>query len=225
MAPHRADDEGAAMSPTTHDHRRPERAAVAVLLAATAGATDVVALIALGGAFAGVVTGNLVTLGDSVATTDTGRLAAIGVAVAGFTSGVLLWGRLWRARPGAVREPLLAQTAVLAAALAVDVTTGAHLPVLLLAALTMGAQSAVGLRLGVSTTYMTGVLTTAAYALGSGEGTGRARVAVRQLAALVAGAASGGYLLHAAPAWALALPAATVAAAAALSSRPAAAGP
>ena len=62
--------------------------AASMLLSAAAGAVDLVAVVALGGAFAGIVTGNLVTLAGALATRDPTRLVPVATAVAGFTLGV-----------------------------------------------------------------------------------------------------------------------------------------
>jgi len=198
------------------------RAVVGTLLAAAAGAVDVVALVALGGAFAGIVTGNLVTLGAAGVELDAARLTPIGVAVGAFLLGVLTWARLWRARPQALTAPLLVEAAVLAAALVLSLFE-ARWPVLLLAALALGGQSVIGLRLANSTTYMTGVLTTAAHDLAAHADPRGALVALRQLLALVAGAVVAVLLLDVGRWAALAVPVVLVATAAALtrSSKPA----
>lgn len=191
------------------------RAVVGTLLAAAAGAVDVVALVALGGAFAGIVTGNLVTLGAAGVELDAARLTPIGVAVGAFLLGVLTWARLWRARPQALTAPLLVEAAVLAAALVLSLFE-ARWPVLLLAALALGGQSVIGLRLANSTTYMTGVLTTAAHDLAAHADRRGALVALRQLLALVAGAVVAVLLLDVGRWAALAVPVVLVATAAAL---------
>jgi len=62
------------------------------------------------------------------------------------------------------------------------------------AAVAMGAQSSTALRLGESTTYLTGTLTGATVALVTG-GSRRRVAGLRQLAALVVGAAAAAVLL------------------------------
>ncbi|WP_214401799.1 YoaK family protein [Pseudonocardia lacus] len=183
------------------------RAAVAgLLLAATSGAADLVCLLTLGGAFAGVITGNMVVIGAGLATGDVARLLAVGVAVAGFALGAAAWSALWRRAPDALVGPLLAELAVLVAAVVTLALTGGRPPevVLGLAAVALGGQSVVGLRLGKSTTYLTGALTTALHALTTrpiAEARGPALHAAGQLTALVAGAV-GAALLTGVGTWA-----------------------
>lgn len=182
---------------------RPARVA-GMLLAAAAGAVDAVALLHLGGAFASVVTGNLVLVGVGAATLDAARLLPPAVAVVGFAAGVAGCGLAWRRAARPRTGPLVAELVLLCAALAA-VLLDAPAPVVLVAlAAAMGAQSVVGLDLGKATTYMTGALTTTLHAVTTGEG--RARGAVGQLAALVTGAAAAGLLAAVTPAVALVLP-------------------
>lgn len=170
------------------------RAIVLALLAACAGVVDVWAVVALGGAFAGVVTGNLVTAGHAVAVADSVELLPPAVAVAGFVAGVGLWS-LHRRRRDAVSAPLLAELVVLVAlAVAWLLAPAATLPLLAGAAVAMGGQSSVARLLGESTTYMTGTLTGAVADLVTGDG--RRWSALRQLGALVLGAVAGGLLLE-----------------------------
>lgn len=171
------------------------RAIVLALLAACAGVVDVWAVVALGGAFAGVVTGNLVTAGHAVAVADPVELLPPAVAVAGFVAGVGLWSLHRRWRRDAVSAPLLAELVVLVAlAVAWLLAPAATLPLLAGAAVAMGGQSSVARLLGESTTYMTGTLTGAVADLVTGDG--RRWSALRQLGALVLGAVAGGLLLE-----------------------------
>lgn len=166
------------------------RAWAGTLLACAAGAVNLVALTALGGAFAGIVTGNLVTAGDALTGHDPARLVPIGIAVGGFTLGALLWAASPRA---ALALPLVAELVLLVAAVPFQLA-GVEPVVLALLAAALGGQSVVGLRLHTSTTYMTGALTTAAHAAVA-ERDGRAAVAaLRQLLALVVGAVAAALL-------------------------------
>lgn len=159
-------------------------------MAACAGVVDLWALSALGGAFAGVVTGNLVGVGRAVGSLDPRDLVAPLVAVAGFGLGVAAWSAFLRR---SVLGSLITELAVLVA-LAVAWPLGVPTPVLLGAAsLSMGGQSSIALRLGESTTYLTGTLTGAVAALVV-DGRGRWS-AVRQLGALVVGATAAALLL------------------------------
>ncbi|MEV4348745.1 DUF1275 family protein [Actinoplanes sp. NPDC049596] len=99
----------------------------------------------------------------------------------------------WRLLPATVLVPLLAELALLAVIAAgplADPGIGLKRILLALAAVAMGGQSVVGLRLRASTTYMTGALATAL--------TGDLRSAwptLLQLLALVGGAAAAAALM------------------------------
>lgn len=178
-------------------------AAAATLLAAVSGVVDLWAVTSLGGPFAGVVTGNLVMLGGAAGRGDPAASWPPLVAVLGFALGVVCWASAGRRRPDAVGWPLVGELAVLVA-LAVAwpltgtaPTGGVVLVLLACAAMAMGAQSSTALRLGESTTYLTGTLTGGLVALVAG-GPRRRVAALRQLVALVAGAAAAAVLLGAA---------------------------
>ena len=87
-----------------------------MLLSAAAGAVDLVAVVALGGAFAGIVTGNLVTLAGALATRDPTRLVPVAVAVAGFTLGVATCTLVWRRSREPRIAPLVAELVLLGTA-------------------------------------------------------------------------------------------------------------
>ncbi|GAA4863156.1 DUF1275 family protein [Actinomycetospora straminea] len=188
-------------APATGATRRaPGRVATAAtLLAGVAGVVDLWAVTSLGGPFAGVVTGNLVTAGGAAGRGDLGALWPPALAVLGFAVGVVVWSLAWRRHPASVARPLLAELVVLVALAVAWVLAGAGPPgvvlVLLIAAsLAMGAQSATALRLGESTTYLTGTLTGGLATLVAGGSRGRV-LALRQLGALVVGAAVAAVLL------------------------------
>ncbi|WP_145984099.1 MULTISPECIES: DUF1275 family protein [unclassified Pseudonocardia] len=170
------------------------RAVVLAAMAACSGVVDVWAVGSLGGAFAGVVTGNLVTTGAATAAGRWGDLVAPVVAVAGFVVGVALWTFGRRRWPAAVAAPLLAELLLLVVLAVLWPSAGAPAVLLLAgAAIAMGGQSSVALRLGESSTYLMGTLTGAVADLAAGEA--RRWSAVRQLGALVLGAVAGGLLL------------------------------
>jgi len=165
-------------------------ATASTLLAAASGVVDLWAVTSLGGPFAGVVTGNLVTVGGAAGRADATALWPPLVAVLGFALGVAVWSFLWRRRAQAVGWPLGVELAALVALAVGWALPGTPTLVLLAgAALAMGGQSSVALRLGESTTYLTGTLTGAVAALAIGGPRGRV-AALKQLAALVAGAAA-----------------------------------
>jgi uncharacterized membrane protein YoaK (UPF0700 family) len=202
--------------------------AVAVLLTVGSAATDVACFTRLGSVFASVMTSNIVFLGLAAAQ-HSGRLAErAAIAVAAYVIGVAAASRLAGAgrRPG--HQDAAHWSAWIAGALITEVVllavftigwqiTGARpeggpqLFLLAVAAMAMGLQSGVvavmGLA-GVSTTYLTGTLTSLVGSVASpGHGHGdnnRRRVAA--LCALAAGAGLSGLLLATAPAAVPAVP-------------------
>ncbi|GLW67139.1 hypothetical protein Arub01_53820 [Actinomadura rubrobrunea] len=168
-------------------------ALVTMALAACAGAVDLLAFAGLGGVFAGVVTGNLVVAGAGIGTGGFGKIGSAVLATAGFTAGLVAWSRLWRRRPRAILGQLAAEFAVLAvvaggwlAARGRPGPVAAQLLLVLLAT-AMGGQSITALRLHSVTTYMTGMITGALHDLVTGR-SADPLAALRQIAALVAGA-------------------------------------
>ena len=165
-----------------------------VALAACAGAVDLLALAGLHGAFASVITGNLVATGYGVGTGNAAVAWPPIVAVVAYAVGVAAWQWVWRARPSALVGPLAAELAVIVVVAAGWWSVGGEparagaLALLGLAAFAMGGQSVAAMRLHASTTYLTGTLTAAVHDLVTGE-PGDRWPAVRQLAALAVGAA------------------------------------
>src|SRR4051795_462481 len=70
------------------------RQTMVVTLAVVSGATDAIGLLALGGAFTSVMTGNLVLLGVSASSTDGVLAVAAGGAILAFCTGAALGARL-----------------------------------------------------------------------------------------------------------------------------------
>ena len=175
-------------------------AATPVGLAACAGAIDLLALAGLHGAFASVITGNLVATGLGVGTRDAAVAWPPIVAVLGYGVGVAAWQWVWRAKPAAVGGPLTAELAVVVAvaagwwAVRAEPARAEALVLLGLASFAMGGQSVAALRLGASTTYLTGTLTAAVHDLVVGQA-GDRWSAVRQLAAMAGGAVLAAVLL------------------------------
>ena len=187
------------------------RAAAVVALAVTSGATDAVAFLALGGAFTSVMTGNLVLLGISLGQGNPLLAAHIVLAVIGYIGGCALGVRLagiprpdnvvW---PPAVTRALIVETCLfLVYAIgwwAVGGDPGAAMrPALLgVCAVALGIQSSAVRRFGVpglSTTYLTGTLTTLVIRLVSGERLRDLAHHLSSLIALVAGAVAVALLL------------------------------
>jgi len=183
------------------------RGLLVALLALTAGATDAVSFLALGGVFSSVMTANMALLGLSAGLRDGALAAHSAVALAGYVAGALAASRLVRVREPEAAPPPGRVTAALAAEIVVLIgfTTGwelsggrpvgaTQLILLAGAALAMGSQSATVLALrisGISTTYMTGMLTGI---LGDLATSGRRGLNYRLtlLALLIAGAAASG---------------------------------
>jgi uncharacterized membrane protein YoaK (UPF0700 family) len=183
------------------------RQVLVALLAMTAGATDAVTFLGLGGVFASVMTANMVLLGLSAAERSGSLAAHSATAFAGYVAGALAASHFVDrdAPPGSGQPRPL--SAVLAAEFVVlagftagwEWTAGrpggaAQLALLGTAALAMGGQSVavIAMRMpGVSATYMTGMLTGI---LGDLATAGRAGVGYRLalLGMLVAGAIASG---------------------------------
>ncbi|HEY0816141.1 MAG TPA: DUF1275 family protein [Pseudonocardia sp.] len=196
------------------EHPAPSRAlavTTALLMATCAGAVDLWAITSLAGTYAGVATGNLVSVGRAAGEGAYAALVPPALAVGGFALGVAAWSFVWRHRPTAIAVPLVCELVVLTAAATVWIASGAFpsaplaLVLLVLTATAMGGQSAIALRVGDATTYMTGTLTTAVAAAASGRDRSQL-VVLRQLLALVLGALIASLLLAHAR-WATPLPA------------------
>jgi uncharacterized membrane protein YoaK (UPF0700 family) len=175
------------------------------------GATDATGFLALGGAFTSVMTGNMVLTGVAVGSADASAVGLILAAFGGYVTGAALGTRVagtsqpddatW---PAAVTRALVIELAlftVFAVAwwlLGSDPSTGWSAPLLALLAAALGLQSSAILRLGVpglSTTYLTGTLTTVVVRLVSRQPLHTVRHSAAILAGLVGGAAVGAALV------------------------------
>jgi uncharacterized membrane protein YoaK (UPF0700 family) len=148
-----------------------------LLLALTlvAGSVDAVSYLGLGRVFTANMTGNLVLLGLAVGQGQIPEALRSVVALLGFAAGAMLggWvgggghgGEVW---PSPVTLILALELALLAAFQVAWLFAGSDVPngelevLIAISAAAMGAQSAAGRRLavaGVTTTYVTGTLTT-----------------------------------------------------------------
>lgn len=187
-----------------------------VALAVTSGATDAVGFLALGSAFTSVMTGNMVLFGVAVAHGDHAALVLTAVAIGAFVTGAALGARIagspgkgdavWPRAVNAALGVELVLFGVFAAAwwaLGSQPPGAWFLPLLALNAAALGIQSSAIQRFGVSglsTTYLTGTLTTVVIRLVSGKGVRAVGHSVAILAGLVAGAAVGAVLVARAPA-------------------------
>jgi uncharacterized membrane protein YoaK (UPF0700 family) len=129
--------------------------ALAALLAATAGAVDVLAFTRVGQAFASIVTGNLVVAGAGLGLGQPRLVGSVATAVAAFAVGVLLGGVGVRRAEGSTARWPMAVTALCAVELGLLVVLGvvwvvtggaptgvAQYVALAAAAVAMGLQSA-----------------------------------------------------------------------------------
>jgi len=188
-----------------------QRNRLVVLLALVSGATDATGFLALGGAFTSVMTGNMVLMGVAVGSGDASAVGLILSAFGGYVAGAALGSRVagtprpedptW---PPAVSRALaieLTLFAVFAAAwwlLGSDPSTAWGVPLLALTAMALGLQSSAILRFGVpglSTTYLTGTLTTVVVRLVSRQPLHTVRHSTAILVGLVVGAAAGSALV------------------------------
>jgi uncharacterized membrane protein YoaK (UPF0700 family) len=186
-----------------------------VTLAVVSGATDAIGFLTLGGAFTSVMTGNLVLLGVSASSADGVLAIASGGAILAFCAGAALGARLAgspsagdRIWPRAVTVGLAVEFAFIAAyAVGWWVTGGSPDPavglvLLFSTALALGIQSSTVQRFGVSgmsTTYLTGTLTTVVMRLASGRAVREVWHSIEILLGLVAGAAAGALLVLVVP--------------------------
>ena len=191
------------------------RQSLVVTLAVVSGATDAIGLLALGGAFTSVMTGNMVLLGVSASSGNGTRAASSGFAILAFCAGAALGARLAgtpraddRIWPRAVTVGLAAEFVfVVAYAIGWWVTggtpgPGVALPLLLCTAVALGIQSSTVQRFGVSgmsTTYLTGTLTTVVIRLATGRGVREVWHSIEILLGLIGGAAAGTGLVLLAP--------------------------
>ena len=192
--------------------RRPD--ALVAILATTAGATDAISFLGLGGVFSSVMTANLVLLGLGAGQQNASLALHAGAALAGYIVGAIAANRLTRPSaepavgwPAPVFAALVAEGIVLAGITVGWEIAGGHprgavqIALLAGAAAAMGSQSAAVRALGIpgiSSTYMTGMLTGILADLTAPAGpavTSRLRL----LAMLIAGAIASGITYAQAP--------------------------
>jgi uncharacterized membrane protein YoaK (UPF0700 family) len=226
-APGQDDDAGVTQDPTSGDLRT--RQVLVVALAALSGATDAVGLLALGGAFTSVMTGNLVLLGTASTTADGALALSSGTAVLAFCLGVALGTLLagtpqpgdgvWPARVTtalAVEGALFAGYATGWWVTGADRGAAATLLLLATTAVALGVQSSTVQRFGVpglSTTFLTGTLTGIVVRLTTRRPLREVLPSVQVVVGLVAGAAVVSAVPDAAPALQLAVVAVVLSAA------------
>ncbi|MBV9594444.1 MAG: DUF1275 domain-containing protein [Actinobacteria bacterium] len=176
-----------------------------IVLALNSGAIDAVGFVALGGAFTSVMTGNMILFGISMSAGARGLMLRSGSAIVLFAVGAFVGARIAR-RPQAddpvwprrVTVALSIELLALAAFASIWWSVGNHpaggtqLLLLALDATALGVQSSAILRFGLSglsTTYMTGTLTTAVSGLASGRHPRHMLPSAQILIAIIGGAA------------------------------------
>jgi uncharacterized membrane protein YoaK (UPF0700 family) len=197
-----------AQAPRDTPDRVEVRDALIVCLALLSGSADAISFLTLGHVFTSVITGNLVLAGLGIAGRNLDGFLHAALAIGAFALGAAGGSRIAGvASPGDGRWPrpfsialrieftLLAAFTVLWELSAGHPASTSRTVLLALLATAMGIQSAAFLRLGIvglSTTYLTGTLTSAIHAL---VHRGAWRASSRSVAILVAailGAAGGG---------------------------------
>jgi uncharacterized membrane protein YoaK (UPF0700 family) len=200
--------------------------AIAALLTIGTAATDVVSFTRLGSVFASVMTSNIVFLGLAAANQSAMLAEHAAVSFAGYVLGVAVASRMaGLGRRGAsgtqtwsagIAAALVTETGIFViftigwAVTGTKPAGGAQLFLLAVATVAMGMQSAVVVAMGiagVSTTYMTGTLTTLIEALANphrGQRPSGRQIIV--LLALVAGAGLSGLMLATVPSAVVVIP-------------------
>jgi uncharacterized membrane protein YoaK (UPF0700 family) len=198
------------------------RDALMIALTLVTGATDAVAFTRLGNVFTSVMTGNMVLLGVAVGRGELTALEHTGLAVASFILGTVAGAHI-AGRPRAddpvwprpLSRALGVELGIFAAVAAGWWASGSHpagvtqSALLAASALALGIQSGAVLRLnvsGLSTTYLTGTLTTLVQTLTTTRRLKGAGRSLCLLIALIAGAAIGALLAIRVPAAAPVVP-------------------
>lgn len=191
---------------------RRDRSRLVVLLAVTSGATDAIGFLALGSAFTSVMTGNMVLFGIAAAHQNPQDLALVAVAIVSYVVGAATGARVCGTHregdgvwPPAVTRGLRVELALFTLfaiswwALGSEPPEHLFLPLLAVNASALGIQSSAIQRFGVpglSTTYLTGTLTTVTIRLVSGQGLRSVRHSLSILTGLIGGAGLGAVLVR-----------------------------
>lgn len=186
-----------------------------LLLALVSGATDATGYLALGGAFTSVMTGNMVLMGVAIGSADASAVGLLLSAFGGYVAGAAIGTRMagtpapedgvW---PPAVTRALCAELGLFVVFAVAWWGMGSHpsrawsAPLLAVTAAALGLQSSAILRFGVpglSTTYLTGTLTTLVVRLVDRQPLRAVRHSAGMLAGLVLGGAAGAGLVTRSP--------------------------
>jgi len=185
---------------------------ILLIMTVVTGIVDAVSILRLGHVFVANMTGNVVFLGFAVAGAPGFSVSASLVAVASFLVGAAIGGRVFALPPTqklcriAVAEALLCAAATVVAIAAQGTTARYSMTILL--AVAMGGQNATARKLAVpdmTTTVLTLTLTgLAADRPDWSAPVSHSRRRVAAVAAMLAGAGTGGLLvIHASTGWAL----------------------
>ena len=206
----------AAASADVMDQLRRRRHRLVLLLTFVTGCADAVGVIALGGAFSSVMTGNMVLLGLSAGATDAALAISAASAIGAYAVGVLLGAQVagvpspddpvW---PASVTRALVLELASLVGFLvAWEVTLDQRpsdlrqLVLLMVLAAALGVQGSAVQRFGVpglSSTYLTGTLTNLIGGIAARRPYRSLAASAYLLVALVVGSAVGALLVLQAP--------------------------
>lgn len=194
---------------------RSRRHWLVVVLTFVTGCADATGFLALGGAFSSVMTGNMVLLGLSAGRADAALAINSGTAILSYIVGVLLGSHVARTAlpsdpiwPRQVTRTLTIELVVLLAFLLMWELTLGHRShnearvLLMLAAAALGMQGSAVQRFGVpglSSTYLTGTLTTLIGAVATRRSREAILPSVQVLAALIIGAALGALVVDQIP--------------------------
>jgi uncharacterized membrane protein YoaK (UPF0700 family) len=190
------------------DRLRRRRHRLVVVLTFVTGCADAIGVIALGGAFSSVMTGNMVLLGLSAGATDAALAVSSASAIGAYAVGVLIGARIagvasaedpvW---PAPVTRALLLELAALlgflvAWELTLDQRSSelGQLLLLMVLAAALGVQGSAIQRFGVpglSSTYLTGTLTNVIAGIAARRPFRSLLPSIHILVALVVGAAVG----------------------------------
>lgn len=196
-----------------------------VVLALASGATDAFGYLRLGGTFTSVMTGNMVLFAVAAAHAEGALVVRTALAICGYLAGAALGVRLagagYTATPArTVRRLLWGELGLLVVYALVFQVVGApaqlwvQASMLVVAAIGLGMQSSAVQSYGVSglsTTFLTGTLTSVAVHLAQRKPLRHAQRSLLILGGLLAGACAAAALALASPRAAACLPAAFVA--------------
>ena len=204
-------------APSTRPHHpilrmfatRPQltRDCLVVVLTLLTGATDAVGFLRLGGVFTSVMTGNMVLLGVAAGKGEAALAIHASVAFAGYVVGTLAGAHFSKhaAKEGGLWPRSFARALLLEFVIFIGFTIGwwlcgsdpigaATYVLIVVNAVALGVQSSAVLSLGVpglSTTYLTGTLTTVIHGIGRRASHGNSGRNTATLCALIGGASLG----------------------------------